>query len=448
MRRPDPHLVLAASVAIVLAAEAGYSTWTSDLWIALEAGAALAGLAYAWREQHRLRLLPLLALALVFHSGWVGLHLGLDVEGDVDSSRVFRRQGDALLEGDYPRSEYPVGAVLLFAFESLVSGGATRTANAILMIPFQLGTVAGIWALRTRWSPWLAALVALWPMNAFYWEFKFDVVPTALLVLGLLFAYRERFVLSGLVLGLGAAVKWTPGLAFLALAVWLVASGRLRAARNQAIAFAAAVALVYVPFLVWSADDVLAAYTRQGGRSITPESIWYLPLHLAGLAKVRTHISFSAGAPGWADALAVVVQVLLVLAALGLAYRVRGSLPAGVAVAAVTPVAFLITNRIFSPQFLVTMAAAWAVAAALLARSAREQAAIGIALAGATFANAFVYPFALPHYDVTWRLCSAALFVLGLAATAWVALRALNAVPARPSVSSSSGRRSPREALS
>lgn len=447
MRRLDPHVVLATATGIVLAAEAGYSTWTSDVWIALEAGAALAGLVYAWREQHRLRLLPVLGLALAFHAGWVALHLGLGVEGDVDSSQVFRRQGDALLDGDYPRSEYPVGAVLLFAFESLVSGGATRTANAILMIPFQLLTVAGIWTLRTRWSPWLATLIALWPMNAFYWEFKFDLVPAALLVLGLLFALRERFVVSGLLLGVGAAVKWTPGLAFAVLAIWLLASGRVRVARDHALAFAGSVAVIYVPFLVWSPDDVLAAYTRQGGRSITPESIWFLPLQALGLARLRTHISFSAGAPEWADTLAVVLQALLVLGAFALAYRLRGNLGAAVAIAAATPMVFLLTNRIFSPQFLVVMAAGSAVAAALLARDAREQATVGLAVMGATFANAFVYPFALPHYAVTWRLCSAVLFLLGLALTAWVVL-VTERVRAPSSAASSSERRSPLEAPS
>ena len=46
---------------------------------------------------------------------------------DVDTSEVYRDQGNALLDGDYPRSEYPTGAVLLFAFEALLGGGTTKT---------------------------------------------------------------------------------------------------------------------------------------------------------------------------------------------------------------------------------------------------------------------------------------------------------------------------------
>jgi uncharacterized integral membrane protein len=42
----------------------------------------------------------------------------------------------------------------------------------------------------------------------------------------------------------------------------------------------------------------------------------------------------------------------------------------------------------------------------------------------AAAANAFVYPFALPFYAVTWPIASAVLFVLGFAATGWLVARA------------------------
>jgi hypothetical protein len=423
--RVDPHLALAIGTAIVLAAEAGYRTWTSDVWLLLEAAAASAALLYAWREQARLRLGPLLALALCFQVGMVVLHLALDVDGDIDSRVVFRWQGNGLIRGDYPRSEYPVGAVALFGLEAWLGGGTTRVANAFLMVPFQLATVAAIWALRTRFAPWLAALVALWPMNAFSWEFKYDLVPTALLALGLLAALRERWTLSGVLLGLGALAKWTPGLAFLALAVWLVAARRKRDAAAHALAFAATVLVVYVPVLALAWSDATAAYTRQGGRTITPESVWYLLLRPFGLAEVGRHISFGAGAPRWANVAATVVQLALVVVVLVAAARVAGNPRAGVAVAAMAPAAFLLANRIFSPQFLVTLLAVWALAGALVAQTERQQLALGLAGAGASLANAFVYPFALPFYDVTWVLASALLFALGLALTAWLVYAAL-----------------------
>ena len=430
--RLGPHAVLGLGALLVLAAEWAYRRPGSVVWLLLEGLIAGAALLYAWRTQDRLRLAPVLALALAFHAAWIALHFGLDVTGDKDSSVVYRWQGNGLVNGNYPRSEYPLGAVLLFAFEAWVGGGSTKAANAILMIPFQLATVAAIWATRTTYAPWLAAFVALWPLNAFSWEFKFDLVPAALLAVGAVLAWRNRWALSGVVLGLGALVKWTPGLTAVVLVAWLLASRRGRDALVHAGSFVAVVALAYVPFLAWNADHVLAAYTRQSGRSITPESMWYLLLRPFDLARVRTHLSFAAGAPEWADALAVVVQVALLLALVLCAVFVRGRLRVAVALAVLAPAVFLLTNRIFSPQFVIVLFASWLVAGALVVRSRREQLAVGVAAALVSACNAFVYPFALPHYAETWVICSAVLFAVALGLTAWLALSAGSAPETEP----------------
>jgi hypothetical protein len=428
-RRPDPHLILAGAAVLLVAAEAGYRTWISDAWLFLQAGLALAALVYAWREQDRLRPRLVLALTAGFALAWMTLHLAVDVTADRDSDTLFRWQGNALRRGDYPRSEYPVGAVLLFALEAWIGGGATRAVNAFLMVPFHVACVGAVLATRTRFAPWLAAAVGLWPLNAYYWEFKFDLVPAALLAAGLVLALRDRWTLSGAVLGVGALVKWTPGLAAVALVAWLLASRRGREALGHAAAFVATVVLVYLPFLLWSPTEVLHAYERQSGRTITPESVWYLLLRPFDLARVRTHISFSAGAPDWANAGATVAQLLLLALAVAVAVRVRGNVRAAIAVAGATPVLFLLTNRIFSPQFVVVVFAAVALGAALLARTKREQLGVGLALAAASFGNAFVFPFALPHYTVTWQLASLVLFACALAATGWLLHRAAAAPP-------------------
>jgi glycosyl transferase family 87 len=422
VRRLDPNLTLAAAAVCVVALEAAYRTWVSDAWLLAQALVAALALLQAWLARERLRLFAVAALALALPLALLAVHLGLDVRGDKDSSVVFRWQGNMLRRGDYPRSEYPIGAVLLFALEAWLGGGATRTANAVLMAPLHALTVGAVWLTRMPYASWLAAVVALWPANAFYWQYKFDLAPAALLAVGLLLAWRGRWVLSGVALGAGTLVKWTPLLAALALVAWLVGSRRPRLALSHAVAFAVTVALVYVP-AVLASDDVLAAYERQSGRAITPESVWYLLLRPFGLAHVRTHISFSAGAPGWADALATVLQIAAVLAIVGAAALART--PRGaIALAALAPAAFLLTNRIFSPQFMLVLFAAWAFAGSLLVRTAREQLAVGVAMCATALGNEFVYPFALPRYDVTWVLCSSVLFAVGLGLTGWLVLRA------------------------
>jgi hypothetical protein len=225
------------------------------------------------------------------------------------------------------------------------------------------------------------------------------------------------------VLAAGALVKWTPGLTFLVLLAWLVASRSSRAAVRHAVAFVVTVAVVHLPFLLWDSGAVLHAYTEQGGRDVTAESSWYLPLRGLGIAHFGDHVSAAADAPGWANVLASCVQLLVVAALVALAVRRRGSSSAALALAALAPAAFLLTNRIFSPQFLLVLVAAWAVAAAVVVHDRREQLLVGLAAGGACVANAFVYPYALPHYDQTWLVASTLLFTLGFALTAWLVVR-------------------------
>jgi hypothetical protein len=417
----DPHAALAGGALVVVAAEAAYSHRASDAWLLVEVVAATAALLYAWREQDRLRLAPVLLLAVAYNLAYVGVHLGFDVHSDFDSRVLYARYGERLLHGHYPHAEYPVGAVLLFAFEAWISGGSTRVANAFCMVPFAAATVAGVWALRTRTASWLACVLAFFPLNTYFWEFKFDLVPAALLVAGIVLAQRGRFGLAGAALGLGALVKWTPALAFVVLLAWLVSSRRPREAARHAGGFLVTLAL-YVPFLLWDADAVGAAYTRQQGRVITAESVWYLPLHVIGKADVKSHISFGAGAPHWANVAAQAIQLVVVAALVVAATRIHVP-AAALALAALAPAAFLLTNRIFSPQFMLVIGAALACAAALVIDTRRGQLGVAVLFGAASVANAFVYPYALPHYRFTWQLASLVLFACSFAALAVLAVR-------------------------
>jgi|GEM_PF-3920643 len=431
-RYVDPHVALGGSVIVVLLAEYAAVKQGSAAWVIVAAAASFAAFFVAWRAQDRLRLVPILVLSLAFQLAWIALHLHLGVSS-IDSAVLYRRWGNLLLHGHYPDAQYPPAAVLLFAFDALLGGGPTRTSHAFVMIPFELVTVAAVWALRTRRSAWLAALVALWPLNAFSWEFRFDLLPTALLALGLLYALRERWALSGALLGLGAAAKWTPALAVVLLAVWLVAGGRLRAARAHVLAFGLVFLGLHLPFLVWSPHHALYSYRYFNGQGVTGESIWYLVLAPLGRASVPLHAFYlPAAVPDWAKPLTVAAQVVALLALCFVAWRVRTSLRAGVAVAAMAPVLFLLLNRVFSPQYLVLMLVAWAVAGALLVERRVDQLVLGVAIMAATTANALVYPHTLFQANL-WRAASAAMFLVSLATTAWIVARAVQLAVARES---------------
>src|SRR5207247_10535994 len=121
------------------------------------------------------------------------------------------------------------------------------------------------------------------------------------------------------------------------------------------------------------------------------------------------------GTARWASPAAMTIQLALLGATLAVAAAVRGNLRAGVAVAGLAPAVFLLTNRIFSPQFVVLVLAVWCVAIALLARSAREQLFLGAAAAATSAANVFVFPYALSIE--LWHASSAVLFAIALAVT-------------------------------
>ncbi len=424
----DPLVALGLAAALVVALDLGRLTADAAEypWLIAEAAVAACALVLAWRWQDRLHLRGLLVVASAFQAAMVVVYLAAGTLPD-RSADIYATQGQSLLDGDYPESEYPTGAVLLFAFETALGRGSAHGVNAASMVAFQLLVVWGIWATRTQWSAWLAAVVAFWPFARNYWDETFDLVPAAALIWGLVLVLRGRLVLAGALLGLGAAIKWTPALSLAALVVWLVASHRPRDAVRLALPAVGVFAVLTLPFLVWSPHDVAAAYRLQGGRTIIGESLPYLPLHWLGQASIVEDLTHAADVPAWANGVASAAQLVVVLATLLLAVHVRGRLWSGVAVAALLPVVFLLTNRVFSAQFLLLVLPVWVLAIALLARSRREQLTLAAIAAAAGMANAFVYPFALPR-PFGWEVCSTVFFALAIGLTAWLLMRAGTAV--------------------
>jgi hypothetical protein len=418
---PYPVVAAAALVTLILEFFRGVPpTGTAPAWPVLESVVAGAALLFAWRRQQELRFGPTLALAVGFQLAWVGVHLAHGVPSDFDSRVVYLRQGRELVHGAYPDSEYPPGGVLIFALDYLLGGSHTRVSHAFVMLPFQALLVYGVWSLRTQWSAWFALVLAFWPPNAFISEFKFDVVAAALLVLGAVYARREQWFLSGALLGLGTAVKWTPALTVAALVLWLLTTERARAAASLAGAAVATFLVVNLPFLLWSPHRLFDAYRIQGNRGITAESLPYLPLRALGRAHATEGIWLTAVVPEWAKPTAIVIQALVVVLALGAVVVARRNAPAALSLAVLCPAVFLIFNRIFSPQFLIVLLASWFVAGSLLARDRRDQLLLAFLALASSLANALVYPTQAQF----WTIFSGILFLFALAATAWVLARA------------------------
>jgi hypothetical protein len=419
-----PHAALAGAAALAVLFEALRVDTGDAYWLLAAAGSVAIALAYTWRHQSELRFAPVVAIAAAYHLAVVTAHIAGGATADQDPV-AFWIYGSELLDGRYPETEYPAGAVLLFGLEALLGDGSVLTPNRLLMVPFQLLCVAGIWGLHTQYSRWLAAVLAVWPMSVFYWEYRFDLVPAGLLVLGLVLAHRGRWGWSGAALGIGALVKWSPGVSFVFLAVSLVADRRWQELRWFAASFVA-VLLVHVPLLLWDAENVLNPYVDQGGRETTNESLWYFPLRVLGLTSGGEDREWApTGAPPEADVVVVAIQAVLMIALLAAMVSVRHSTTRVLAIAALAPALFLLTNRVFSPQFLLVVAAAILFACALTARDRAEQLFVGTLVMGTAFANAFVYPYAGGVLGLSWTPASALVYLLALPAFAVVLRSAL-----------------------
>ena len=224
-----PMWALAAGAALVVLLEIGRveAGGRDYAWLIAEAAVAGAALFVAWRGQERLRLLPLLVLAAVLpRRARLVAHRG-------GHPRRLRRldlhePGAVAARRRLPALGVPDGRRLAVRARDVagrrLGADAERAAHDPVPARGRRRRLVAADAVER------VARGARRPLAAepYAWEFKFDLVPAALLAVGLALAYRERFGLAGIVLGVGAAVKWTPALAALALLVWLLASRRTR----------------------------------------------------------------------------------------------------------------------------------------------------------------------------------------------------------------------------
>lgn len=260
-------------------------------------------------------------------------------------TRGFDQKGLPYLELDL---EYPVVTGLIIYLASLPSDDADEfwAWNALLLAPFAFGSTLLLHRLAP--DPRRIAFWAAGPPLILYAFHNWDLLAVFFTLLAFHAHQRDRPLVAGAALALGASAKFYPALfgPFFLLTYLRTAGGMAGRPARFLIGLLAAGILVNAPFLLANPDGFLYTYRFHLERGTTFESIFFVVPQLLTDAKVM-QLTFEDLQPAynWAAALLLVAAA----AAIGWA-RWRGRTGLVHACLAVLLV-FLLLSKVFSVQY-------------------------------------------------------------------------------------------------
>lgn len=207
---------------------------------------------------------------------------------------------------------------------------------------------------------WDAALVAGSPLLIFQIFTNFDALATAFAMGGLLAWARRRPVLAGVLIGLGVAAKLYPALLLLPIVLLALRTGRLVDAGRTVAAALAAWLVVNLPIMALFPQGWAEFFRLNSRRGEDMDSLYNVFGSFTGWAGFDTGLGF------WEPPviLNTVVALLFLLCCAGIAYiaLTAPQRPRLAQLAFLVVAAFLLTNKVWSPQF-----SLWLVPLAVLA---------------------------------------------------------------------------------
>jgi uncharacterized membrane protein len=274
---------------------------------------------------------------------------------------------EGLAAGKVPYLGHPVEYPVLIGVAMEAAAWLVRNVSEVIrgreffdvtVVLLAVCLVAGVLATARAAGPgarWQALMVALSPALILSAFVNWDLIALALTALGIAAWAARRGVWAGVLLGLGVAAKFYPLVVFGPLLLLCLRTGQLR---EFAKTFAAAVAAwlaVNLPFMIAAPAGWARFYAFSKDRGADWGSIWYLFEHfnvpVLGNAQLGALNEMSA------FLLAVAFAAIAVLA---LAAPRRPRLPQ---LCFLMLAAFLMTNKVWSPQYVI-----WLVPLAVLAR--------------------------------------------------------------------------------
>ena len=252
--------------------------------------------------------------------------------------------------------EYPVGTGLFMVVANWLTPRGENTTvwfyyvNSIMLLICLIVAVVAT-ALTVRRRPWDAAMFALAPGVILTATINWDLFAVALTSVFMLLWARKYPAWAGIALGLAAAAKFYPLLLLGPLFLLCLRAGRLTAFWKLLTTTVIAWAAINVPFMFINFDGWARFYTFSSERGEDFGSIWL----------VLTTINL--GVP--ANVVNGVATALFAILCLGIAAIMFTSQhrPRLAQVAFLVIAVFLLTNKVYSPQYVL-----WLIPLAVMAR--------------------------------------------------------------------------------
>jgi uncharacterized membrane protein len=258
---------------------------------------------------------------------------------------------EELDQGRFPylqaRNEYPVGMGLFMALAGLPAGSFEGFfyVNAALLSLMAVVTVVAVYQVAGARALYVAAA----PTLLIYAFVNWDLLAVALATTGTVAYLKRRDVLSGALLGLGAAAKLYPALLLVPFAIGRIRSREPDRAIHLAWSAAGSWLLVNLPFMLLAPRNWWEFFSFNSARSADWDSLWFSACHrLFG----DSFWSSSASCPHVTVINLVSLALFVALAVLVWKLKVRRD-PDFPRWTFGFPllVLFLLTNKVYSPQY-------------------------------------------------------------------------------------------------
>jgi hypothetical protein len=327
--------------------------------------------------------------AVIFLAWWLA---GVSTQGDVD---YYYRSINSLFEGR-PASEtlveYPTPLIWVLCLPYLLGGGARLGFRAAFICLFLLTDALVAWALwrtahRYGTSPRPALLfwIAFAPAMGTTTYMRLDLLTAALGAAAVLALVRSHRFTSGVMIGLGAGFKLWPAL------LWPATLADRRAVKRATLGVAVTGAgLVLLSWWYAGLDRLLSPLTWQSDRGLQIESIYATPFMVARLfapdsypVAMSKYQAFEVAGRGTVALTEIATTATLAGGLLMVALYIgwlrrpdRTPIEAGTLMIIATLV-MIVTNKTFSPQYMVWLAGPVAGLLTISARRPSQPLAVG-----------------------------------------------------------------------